>query len=52
MSEENQVLRAVTSAYQWQVNCELTPSNCKALLDHVEELENIDVVEFWKGLEE
>jgi hypothetical protein len=41
MSEENQVLRAVTSAYQWQVNCELTPSNCKALLDHVEELENI-----------
>lgn len=36
MSEAFEVIKAIEFGYQYQVNCELTPEQCKRILDWIE----------------
>lgn len=40
MSEEfEKIMKAIEFGYQYQVNCELTPEQCKRLIERIAELE-------------
>ena len=42
--------KAIMMAYQYQINCELTPSQCKELIDYIYNPLEVEEVCEWKGV--
>lgn len=52
---DEKLRKAIMMAYQYQINCELTPSQCKELIDYIDnplELEEVCEKRIYKTLDD